>query len=102
MNVEVRPGGPQDAGWVARLLAERWGTPRMILHGEEYDLTAFPALVAWDGERRVGLATVRLDPSGDAELMSLDSLQEGRGVDRRSSRRRPTGPAPPAPAACGW
>ncbi len=80
MTIEVGPSGPEDAAWVVATLAERWGNVVMILRGEEFDLTEFPALVARDAGRRVGLATVRRDPSGHAELMSLDSLEEGRGV----------------------
>jgi GNAT superfamily N-acetyltransferase len=80
VTIVIRPGGVEDAPWVADLLAERWGGAVMIVHGDEFDLTRVPALVAWDEGRRVGLATVRRDPLGDAELMSLDSLEEGRGV----------------------
>lgn len=80
MTIEVRPAGPDDGDWVVGTLAERWGNVVMILRGEEFDLTALPALLAWDAGCRVGLATVRADPSGYGELMSLDSLEEGRGV----------------------
>lgn len=52
----------------------------MVAREEMFDLTALPALVAWIDDRRVGVATLRGDPSGDSELMSLDSLEEGRGV----------------------
>lgn len=80
MTIEIQPGRAEDERWIARLLAERWGGVVMIVRGEEFDLTRVPALVAWDAGRRVGLATVRRDTSGDTELMSLDSLEEGRGV----------------------
>jgi GNAT superfamily N-acetyltransferase len=80
VTIDVRPGRREDEPWVADLLADRWGSVLMILRGEEFDLTRVPALVAWHAGRRVGLATVRQDRSGDVELMSLDSLEEGYGV----------------------
>lgn len=80
MTAEVRPAGPEDGAWVVATLRQRWQGGRVVAREEVFDLTRLPALVAWDGGRRVGLATVRHDASGHAELMSLDSLEEGRGV----------------------
>lgn len=79
MTIEVRHRAPEDGAWVRATLQQRWGG-RVVAREEMFDLTALPALVAWSDGRRVGVATVRRDPSGDSELMSLDSLEEGRGV----------------------
>ncbi|MEZ2127264.1 MULTISPECIES: GNAT family N-acetyltransferase [unclassified Sinorhizobium] len=66
----------QDADWIAKLLAERWGGTTIVAHGEVFDLLSLPALVA---EPDQGLATYRLR-GDDAELMSLDAVCPGQGV----------------------
>jgi len=79
VSVEVRPACPDDEAWVEATLQQRWGG-RVVAREEVFDLRGLPALVAWSGGRRVGVATLRCDPLDDPELMSLDSLEEGRGV----------------------
>ena len=79
MTVLVRPAGADDENWVTAVLRQRW-EGRAPVRDEEFDLTRLPALIAWIDGRRAGAATVRRDPSGDTELMSLDSLEEGVGV----------------------
>ena len=79
MTVEVRPAGSDDGEWVTTILRQRW-EGRALVRDQEFDLTRLPAMVAWIEGRRTGVATVRRDPSGDAELMSLDSLEEGLGA----------------------
>lgn len=90
MTIDVRPAGAEDGAWVAAVLRRRWGG-RVVVREEEFDLIGLPALVAWSGGRRVGVATLRRDPTGDPELMSLDSLEEGHGVGSALVE-----------AACGW
>ncbi len=82
MTLEVRPAGPEDEAWVRATLHQRWGG-RVVAREEVFDLTRLPALVAWMESRRAGVATLRRDPAGDAELMSLDSLEEGGGAGWR-------------------
>lgn len=79
MTVEIRPAGPDDEAWVAATLQQRWGG-RVVAREEQFDLIGLPAIVAWTEGRRVGVATLRRDTAGDPELMSLDSLEAGRGV----------------------
>lgn len=79
MTVEIRPAGPDDEAWVAATLQQRWGG-RVVAREEQFDLIGLPAIVAWTEGRRVGVATLRRDRAGDPELMSLDSLEAGRGV----------------------
>lgn len=83
MSIEVCPAGAADGGWIRELLEARWGGVTMVSGGKELALLELPGLVAWDGGRRVGLATLWSRPGGDAELVSLDSIDEGRGVGSR-------------------
>ncbi|HEX5077515.1 MAG TPA: GNAT family N-acetyltransferase [Geminicoccaceae bacterium] len=71
----VREKGAGDQRWIEELLAERWGSRVVVVHGTSYDAAALPALVAGQQD---GLATYRID--GDrAELVTLDSRAPGRG-----------------------
>ncbi len=75
----VRTLAAADRAWAADLLRERWGEERVVSRGRVHLATELPGLVAVDGERPVGLATYRLE--GDScELVTIDSLAEGRGV----------------------
>jgi len=77
--VEVRPLGESDRDWVERLIVERWGAPLVVGRGRSWNPVELPGFAAFDGDRRVGLATYELD--GDAcELVTIDALEEGRGV----------------------
>jgi GNAT superfamily N-acetyltransferase len=72
--VRVRAKTAADRHWIDALLAERWGSALIIVHGTTFDAGTLPALVAGDRE---GLATY--DPAR-AELVTLDSLSLRRGV----------------------
>ncbi len=68
-----------DRAWACALLAERWGSMRMVSRGVLYDLAQLPGLIAWLGGDRAGLLTYRLDGTA-CEVMSLDSVIGGAGV----------------------
>jgi ribosomal protein S18 acetylase RimI-like enzyme len=51
----------------------------VVSRGRLHDAAALPALVAEEGERRLGLATFR-DEDGELEVVTLDALEPGRGV----------------------
>jgi len=77
--VDVRPLGDGDRDWVEELIVERWGAPLVVGRGRSWNPVELPGFAAFDGDRRVGLATYELD--GDAcELVTIDALEEGRGV----------------------
>jgi ribosomal protein S18 acetylase RimI-like enzyme len=77
MVVRDRLGG--DENWIADLLRSRWGDATIVVHGEALDALRLPALVA--GERE-GLATYRVR-GDEAELVTLDAVDPGRGVGTR-------------------
>ena len=75
----MRPRGPGDDGWIERLLRDNWGSTVVISRGRAHDATSLPGFVALIDGRAAGLATYRIEGS-DCELVTLDSLDEGRGV----------------------
>ncbi|MBN1341167.1 MAG: GNAT family N-acetyltransferase, partial [Phycisphaerae bacterium] len=75
----IRPIETTDRAWVAELLTQRWGAPAIAAHGELIQADQLPGFIAEDHGAIVGLATYRLD-AGQCELVSLDSLAEGRGI----------------------
>jgi GNAT superfamily N-acetyltransferase len=73
------PQGEADHTWLTAVWREEWGGDTMVTRGRVYHLNDLTALVAWDGDQRVGLATYFLH--GDScELMSLNALVPGKGV----------------------
>jgi len=78
--MDVRPLlGDDDRQWLAQLWQRRWGSDVMVVEGHVFNLSEVSALIALDGNRRVGAATWILLPAA-AELVSLDSLEENQGV----------------------
>jgi N-acetylglutamate synthase-like GNAT family acetyltransferase len=71
--------GRDDESWLADLWREHWGDVIMVSRGRVHCLSDLAALIAWDGEVRVGAATYHLD--GDAaELTSLNAVVPGKGI----------------------
>ncbi len=77
--IVVRPGSPEDGGWIHEVLKRAWGSTQQVTRGRIVDASALPALVACRGKECVGLLTYRPDPAS-WEIVTLNSLQEGAGV----------------------
>ncbi len=75
----IRPITPADRPRVARLLAANWGASVVVSRGVAHHADRLPGFIAeMDGEF-AGLATYHIH--GDqCELVTLDSLVEGRGI----------------------
>ena len=72
--MEVRDKQPEDQPWIEKILTERWGGVRVIVHDETFDAHLLPALVAGEKE---GLATFRVHQTDQikfAELITLDAV----------------------------
>ncbi len=77
--MEIREGGAEDRDWIERVLVESWGATVVVSHGLSMDALELPALLAWEGGERVGLATYRF--AGRAcEVVTLDAVVRWRGV----------------------
>src|SRR5687768_6249660 len=71
--------GQDDESWLADLWRESWGAVIVVSRGRVHRLSDLAALIAWNGDVRVGAATYHLD--GDvAELTSLNAVMPGKGV----------------------
>ena len=92
----VRPVAQEDRSWIEALLIRRWGSTALVSRGRIHDGARLPGFVVVRREHEaahepprnspqdaigtiVGLATYRLQDA-ECELVSLDSLSEGRGV----------------------
>jgi ribosomal protein S18 acetylase RimI-like enzyme len=78
-DVLVRPIGGDDRTWVRGLLEERWGSATIVARGRTHDAASLPGFVALVDGKPAGLVTC-FDEGEECEVVSLDSLDEGRGV----------------------
>lgn len=76
---EVRPLAGVDRRWASLLLAERWGSPQIVTRGQIHRADLLPGFAAWLGKRPVGFLTYCIS-GPECEIISLDSLEEGRGI----------------------
>jgi GNAT superfamily N-acetyltransferase len=78
--MKVRAREPEDQPWIEKMLGERWGGVRVIVHNEIFDAHLLPALVAGEME---GLATFRVQQANQikfAELVTLDAVTANQGI----------------------
>jgi ribosomal protein S18 acetylase RimI-like enzyme len=79
--IHVRPLTDSDRVWAVEVEAEMWAQPVVARLGELVDPAVLPGFVAvLDGER-AGLAAYATR-CGECELVTIQSLCEGRGVGR--------------------
>ena len=75
----LRPLGAADSAWVARHVAEQWGSEVVVAHRAIYRPAELPGFVAEaDGEVK-GLLTYHVERDG-CEIVTLDSQREGQGL----------------------
>ena len=77
--IEINPAADADREWISDLLAQWWGSARVISRGRVHDAAALPGLIARVDGQRAGLATYRIEGE-QCELVTLNSTLEGRGV----------------------
>jgi ribosomal protein S18 acetylase RimI-like enzyme len=78
--MEVRSKKIEDQPWIEKILSERWGGVKVIVHSEIFDASSLPALIAGDND---GLATFRIHRSGEvkfADLVTLNAVRGNQGV----------------------
>ena len=78
--MRVRPLRPDERGWLAATIRERWGADVVVGRGTVWTPADLPAVVAIDDTgARVGVATYAV--TGDAgELVTIDALVRGVGA----------------------
>ncbi len=73
------PVSDDDRTWLTALWRQEWGGEIMVSKGQVYRLNDLEALIAWEGNTRVGAATYRIEED-ECELMSINATVEGRGI----------------------
>ncbi len=79
MAYTIRPLAPADREWVSRLIAEQWGSTRIVTRGVLYDAADLPGFAAFDRDTPVGLVTWHKQ-GDEVEIISLNSLVQGAGI----------------------
>ena len=79
--VAVRPLGEADRSWALGVEEDSWGEVVVARLGELVDPARLPGFVAVVDGRRVGLATYSVR-GGECEVVTIRSLEEGKGVGR--------------------
>ncbi|MDX1686866.1 MAG: TIGR03618 family F420-dependent PPOX class oxidoreductase [Candidatus Promineifilaceae bacterium] len=81
-EIRVRPLTAEDEEWVSQYIDYRWGSKRMVAHGQLYvphTLPGFVALRSGSEKEKVGLVTYHLEDDA-CEIVTLDSDLPGQGV----------------------
>ena len=83
-DFRIRPLVREDRLWVARYMEQAWGSTQMVTRGKLVYAHLLPGLVAEHPPMNpdpgpLGLLTYHLEGE-DCEIISLNSLEEGRGV----------------------
>ena len=78
-DILIRPSGPEDRGWIDELMRSRYAAEILVTRGHTHLPSSLPGFIAIVQGARAGLITLRFN-NDDCEVISLDSLQESRGV----------------------
>jgi GNAT superfamily N-acetyltransferase len=73
------PRDDADWHWLADLWRSEWSGETMVTRGRVHRLRDLSALIAREGDRRVGAVTFRVE-GDECELLSLNASEPGRGV----------------------
>ncbi len=75
--MQVRESDESDRYWIRRKLIEGWGSEMMVLRGEFFDATIYPALIYVEDE---GVLHHRPLTDKVYEIVTLEAYRTGRGV----------------------
>ena len=78
----ISPLAAEDREWIAHLLSSSWGSVNVVSRGVVHNAADLPGFKAILHGENAGLITYRID-KGECEIVTLDSLVEGRGVGSR-------------------
>ena len=77
--MDIRWIDPASRERINALIVRQWYTMQMVVHGESIDLGEAEGYYACEDDEITGLITYRITGK-EMEILSLDSLQEGKGV----------------------
>ncbi|HEY2982239.1 MAG TPA: GNAT family N-acetyltransferase [Anaerolineales bacterium] len=75
----IRPLGSDDLPRLRQFWRERWGDEVVVLRGLIVRPDGLEGFVAVEGDDWIGLVTLMFG-DGECEIISIDSLREGRGI----------------------
>ena len=78
--MEVRSLDRADQAWAEALVADDFGSARVVSRGHLHETAGLPCLTAYDSGVPVGLLHYRLDDGGDIEVVTLIAVQSRRGI----------------------
>jgi GNAT superfamily N-acetyltransferase len=78
--VEVRSLDGRNQAWADALVADHFGSARVVSRGHLHQTTDLPCLTAYDSGAPVGLLHYRLDDAGDIEVVTLIAVRPQHGV----------------------
>jgi ribosomal protein S18 acetylase RimI-like enzyme len=78
-RINVRSMKASDLEWASKLLAERWGSTKIVSRGRVHHASSLPGFLAELDGKSSGLLIYCIE-AGECEIISLDSLSEGCGV----------------------
>ncbi len=77
--MSIQPINDTHKIWINRILIDRWGSTTIVTRGVLHAANELSGFVAVEENVPVGLLTYRFE-AGTCEVISLDSLAEGRGI----------------------
>ena len=77
--ISVRHIDESDRAWMNRILTDRWGSTTIVSRGVLHAADELSGFIATDKSVPLGLLTYRFEEDA-CEIVSLDSLAEGRGI----------------------
>jgi len=78
-DLTIQPMTGKDRLWARNLLAERWGSAKIVTRGRIHQADQLTGLIARYQGKRAGLLTYLIEEAS-CEIVSLDSTVKRRGV----------------------
>jgi len=78
-NIQIQPITEVDRSWVEDISRQCWGAEYIIAHGEIFFPATLGGFIAYDNNKRVGLATYHIK-GAVCEIISLNALKPHVGI----------------------
>jgi ribosomal protein S18 acetylase RimI-like enzyme len=79
MSYHIRAVEQTERERLAQFINQQWGDDLMVVHGQSFQPSQLPALVAEVDDEWLGLLTYTIQQN-ECEVISLDSFCEGQGI----------------------
>ncbi|MBC8507935.1 MAG: GNAT family N-acetyltransferase [Anaerolineales bacterium] len=79
---DITPIQENDQEWFAKLLVERWDSPKVVSRGQLHHADQLPGFVAWSQDKPVGVITYHT-VGIQCEIVTINSLHERKGIGRK-------------------